>query len=187
MSLAETLAHVSAREIDRNEAALAKCFPPAPHDLTDDSKVLGFIRFCEERGVRFAPARVETVASFIVWQRDLGVPIERTVEVLTGIERLHDAGQLANPVQTRLVRSLLVGTDEIKPPRSWRKEEQQMFATLPEPIKAVIARRENERETVLRRTQNEAAALRKSVATTTSTTMSSAFERAQQSKEECNV
>lgn len=45
----------------------------------------------------------------------------------------------------------------IEPPRSWTKEEKEEFATYPREAQEKIARREQERESALRRGQNEAA------------------------------
>ena len=45
----------------------------------------------------------------------------------------------------------------IEPPRSWTKAEQEEFATYPREAQEKIARREQERETAVRRSQNEAA------------------------------
>lgn len=45
----------------------------------------------------------------------------------------------------------------IEPPRSWTKEEKAEFATYPREAQEKIARREQERETAVRRSQNEAA------------------------------
>jgi hypothetical protein len=45
----------------------------------------------------------------------------------------------------------------IEPPRSWTKEEKEEFATYPREAQEKIARREQERETALRRSQNDAA------------------------------
>ena len=45
----------------------------------------------------------------------------------------------------------------IAPPRSWTKDEQAEFATYPREAQEKIARREQDRETALRRSQNEAA------------------------------
>lgn len=45
----------------------------------------------------------------------------------------------------------------IEPPRSWTKEEKEEFLTYPREAQEKIARREQDRETTLRRSQNEAA------------------------------
>ena len=52
----------------------------------------------------------------------------------------------------------------IEPPRSWSNEDKQWFAALPPETQEVLARRENERDTALRRGQNEVATQRQSFA-----------------------
>ncbi len=52
-------------------------------------------------------------------------------------------------------------------PRSWPKEEKLMFLSLPEPIQRIIGLREKQRETELRRVQNELANLKKQTQTKT--------------------
>lgn len=49
----------------------------------------------------------------------------------------------------------------IDPPRSWTKAEQEEFATYPREAQEKIARREQERESAVRRSQNEASELKK--------------------------
>jgi len=49
----------------------------------------------------------------------------------------------------------------IEPPRSWTKDEKEEFATYPREAQEKIARREQDREAALRRSQNEAADIRK--------------------------
>jgi len=51
----------------------------------------------------------------------------------------------------------------IEPPRSWTKEEKDEFATYPREAQEKIARREQDRETALRRGQNETAEQRKAL------------------------
>ena len=51
----------------------------------------------------------------------------------------------------------------IDPPRSWTKEEKEEFATYPREAQEKIARREQERETNLRRSQNDIADQRKAI------------------------
>lgn len=50
----------------------------------------------------------------------------------------------------------------IEPPRSWSNEDKQWFAALPPETQEILARRENERDTALRRGQNEVATQRQS-------------------------
>ena len=49
----------------------------------------------------------------------------------------------------------------IEPPRSWTKDEKDRFQTLPRETQEYIASREQERERVIRQSQNEAAEIRK--------------------------
>ncbi len=51
----------------------------------------------------------------------------------------------------------------IEAPRSWSKEEKERFHSLPRETQEYLTRRENERDTALRRGQNEAATLRQNL------------------------
>lgn len=51
----------------------------------------------------------------------------------------------------------------IEPPRSWTKEEKEEFLTYPREAQEKIARREQERDAAIRRSQNEAAEQRKAI------------------------
>ena len=54
-------------------------------------------------------------------------------------------------------------TPTIEPPRSWTKAEKEEFATYPREAQEKIARREQERDTAIRRSQNETAEARKAI------------------------
>jgi hypothetical protein len=51
----------------------------------------------------------------------------------------------------------------IEPPRSWTKEEKERFASLPRETQEYLSNRETERDREFRRSQNEAAEIRKAV------------------------
>ncbi len=51
----------------------------------------------------------------------------------------------------------------IEPPRSWTKEEKEEFKSYPRQAQEIISRREQDRETALRRGQNETAEQRKAI------------------------
>ncbi len=53
----------------------------------------------------------------------------------------------------------------IEAPRSWSKEEKERFSSLPRETQEYLTRRENERDTALRRGQNESATLRQTLDT----------------------
>jgi hypothetical protein len=153
--LAQAIRQVNEREIDANEAALAQCFPPPP-ELSPEARqhLTPFLQFCEAQRIRSLPARPASVASFAQWQKDLGVPQAKISATLSAIEALHNAAALGNPIATPLVRTITAAST-IEAPRSRTKDEQRLEVQL------VVARRERDREITLRRSQNEAAELRK--------------------------
>jgi hypothetical protein len=159
--LAEAIAHINARELDANEAALASCFPPPP-EVSPEARqhLIPFLQFCEAQRVRSLPARPASVAAFAQRQKDLGVPREKISAALSAIEALHNAASVGNPIATPVVR-ITTAASTIEPPRSWARDEKQLFTELPVEIQAVVARRERDRETTLRRGQNELAELKK--------------------------
>jgi hypothetical protein len=148
------------RELDANENALAACFPAAPA-LSDETRqrVLPFVQWCETQRVRALPAKPFSVAAFVRAQLDQRVPRQVIVETLASIEALHNAASVGNPVSAPVVAATLGTT--IDPPRSWAKADKEFFATLPLHAQSIIADREQERETHLRRSQNALAEERK--------------------------
>jgi hypothetical protein len=159
-ALADAIAHINARELDANEAAIAACFPPPPAVPPEaQQQLMPFLAWCEDQRVRALPAKPASVAAFAQWQQDLGVSKEKVAATLSAIEALHFAASLGNPIATPLVR-VTTSASTIEPPRSWAKDEKELFTGLPVEIQIVVARREKDRETIMRRAQNEAAELR---------------------------
>jgi hypothetical protein len=160
-ALADAIAHINAKELDQNEAAIAACFPPPPAVPPEAQQILlPFLKWCEGSRVRALPAKPACVAAFAQYQQDLGVPKEKISATLSAIEALHIAASLANPIATPLVRTTTAAST-IEPPRSWTKDEKQVFTQLPVEIQSVVARREKDRETQIRRAQNELAETKK--------------------------
>ena len=159
--LAQAIRQVNERELDANEAALASCFPPPPQ-MSPEAQVavVPFVEWCQHQRVRAVPARPTSVASFAQWQKDLGVPKEKISATLSAIEALHNAASLGNPCATPIVRST-TSASTIEPPRSWDKDAKHRFAELPVELQRVVAAREKDRETHLRRSQNELADMKK--------------------------
>jgi hypothetical protein len=159
--LAQAIRLVNERELDANEAALSQCFPPPP-ELSPEARQLltPFLQWTEAQKVRALPAKPCTVAAFCQWQKDKGAPKEKLNATLSAIEALHNAASVGNPIATPIVRTITAAST-IEPPRSWTKDEKVLFTGLPVEIQAVIARREKNRETELRRAQNEAGELRR--------------------------
>jgi hypothetical protein len=169
MALAETLDLVRRREQaeawDRNESQLATSLStvlPAKSELDDETRGLirPFLDYCALVNVRYLPARPTTVASFVFKQFDAGVKPDTIFDQLAALERLHDSFDLANPVATSAARAALSEVASIEVPRSWPKADKELFKTLPPQIRNVILNREKDRETTLRRAQNEAGELR---------------------------
>ena len=155
--LADAIATINARELDANEQALASCFPPPPEVPPEARQhLIAFQQWCEAQRVRSLPAHPASVAAFAQWQQDLGLPREKISATLSAIEALHNAASLGNPIATPVVRAT-TSASTIAAPRSWTKDEQQLFTELPVEIQVVVARREANRETQLRRAQNEIA------------------------------
>jgi len=123
-------------------------------------RVIPFLRWCEAQRVRSLPAKPVSVAAFVRYQQDRGVPRPMISESLEAIEALHDAASQANPVATPIVRTTTAAST-IEAPRSWTKSEQLLFTGLPPEVQSVIVRRESDRERTLRRAQNELAETKK--------------------------
>jgi hypothetical protein len=164
----EIRAQETARELDANEAALASCFPPPPQMSPEgQQQVIPFLQWAEAQKVRALPARPCSVAAFAQWQRDLGVPKAKINATLSAISALHIAASVGDPVATPTVR-MITAASTIEPPRSWTKDEKQLFTELPVEIQRAVSRRERDREVQLRRMQNELAELKRQRAAATS-------------------
>jgi hypothetical protein len=152
------LAEAIAQAHERNEAALAAKVAVPRQELDDATRqLLGtFAKFCSENGVPNCPAKPNTVALFI-----RSLPEANVLPTCEAIQACHDYYGLASPIASASVRAELERTLKIVPPRSWPRAEQLAFSQLPVEIRAVIARREIQRETELRRCQNLAAEAKK--------------------------
>lgn len=112
---------------------------PAPESSTvsEAAAALSQRRWEKVRESQSAPVEVEPVSELAATPNDdpETAPVDETTE------------QQPDPAELPI----------IEPPRSWTKEEKEEFATYPREAQEKIARREQERETALRRSQNEAA------------------------------
>jgi hypothetical protein len=168
--LAQAIAHLNEQEISANEQALASCFPPPP-ELSGDTKdkLAPFLMWCQQQRVRAIPAKVTTICAYVTYQQDQGISRTTIAERLDAIESLHFAALVGNPCANPLVRTITAAST-IEAPRSWGdKEAKRLFAQLPVEMQAQVALREQDRETRLRRSQNEAADLRRLLKTAAET------------------
>jgi hypothetical protein len=170
MTLSDQLELVRRREqaqrLDQGEAeVLAKLAEqlPEPPELDNDTReaLQPFLAWTTEKSVRYAPAKPFVVAQFILEQSATGATTESILRRVEAISKLHDKYALANPVATAAARSALEREFAIEVPRSWKIPEKELFVTLPAEIRAVISRREKQREVEVRRLQNSVAELKR--------------------------
>jgi hypothetical protein len=149
----------------RNEKAIADTLP-ASAPLDDETKRLfaPFQRWCQGMEVRHCPATPAIVAAFIRDYDFRGPKI--LVPIMQAIEATHNYYRLANPVATETVGDAIAEMfdDDLadliagfEAPRSWSKNEKRLFWLLPKDVQQVVARREYQRELVIRQAMNEAA------------------------------
>jgi hypothetical protein len=110
-----------------------------------------FVEWCAENGVRNCPSRPSTVSTFLL---DQSLEHEQALAALSAIGKLHDKFGLPNPCATAAVRTVLQTKLPGEQPR-WKKHELEIWAALPADIRAVIALRENQRGTEMRRVHSE--------------------------------
>ena len=149
-----------AAALDAGDAAIAAEVAtklPVQVELGDDVRLRLqlFAQWCGRHSVRVCAAKPTTIAAWVLDHGHLGA--DAIMAILTAIEALHFHYGLANPVKTPIVSRALEQHFQSEAPRSWKADERVLFATLPEAIKQVIARRERDRERELRSCQNRAA------------------------------
>jgi hypothetical protein len=149
-AMAERLAQKLDVELARREQPPSDETPSAVEQALKQN----FVQWCADNNVRSCPAKPATVASWI-WENRLSMPHDQLLETLSAIGNLHDKFNLANPCTTRLVRDVLELSIENTPPKSWRRDEQELWAFLPAEIRFIITRRELNRDKEVRRVQGE--------------------------------
>jgi hypothetical protein len=149
-----------------NEQQIHSSLAIAPPRPTEEqlSQWRGFELHCQRRGVkvRTFPASPALVADFLNT-----LPDDALEPACDAIQLIHDSVGASNPVATLAVRTIL--ERRLRPvfPRSWDKNDRLVFAGASPELRNVILRRENERDTALRRAQNQLAQERKKLPTTT--------------------
>jgi hypothetical protein len=152
-----TLADAIAKAHVLNEEKLATGIPIPQLDADAELHLAAFNRFCAQHGVRNCPTRPQVVAAFIRAEEKFGTPPETMALILSAIEALHIRHGMSNPLATPVCREQLERVLKTEAPRSWPRAEKLMFAALPPEIRAVIAKRERDRERWLRNKMNELA------------------------------
>jgi hypothetical protein len=144
-----------AAAFEANEKKLATQVQTPATTLDQHQRALfsAFEHFCRSSGVRAIPAAPAIVAFYLRTSMAEG----DALAAAEAIRIAHQAHGLPCPASTHVVRAQLNELLDEKPPR-WRAEEQLLWAALPPEIRAVIARRERQRDLELRRLQNKVAA-----------------------------
>ena len=160
----KALANAQQETWNQNEADIERtvleflhpAFPPAQSDENAVKPVISaFSAWCEMMNVRSCPARPAVLAGFVV---DLSaiMPSADLIKAVADIADWHLLYGLANPAATPIVLAALNEIATIEPPRSWPKKEKHRFRALPHDLQVYIAKREKERDLVVRRAQNAA-------------------------------
>jgi hypothetical protein len=109
----------------------------------------GYELHCQRRGTRPVP----TPALVADWLNTL--PDEALEPACAAIVAVTDHLGLPNSVATLPVRAVLSRRLKTEAPRSWSKQDRELYSSLPIEIRRVLTRREDERTIALRRKQNE--------------------------------
>ena len=118
-----------------------------------------FEDWCLLNGEKAHQATPAVVARFVKDIAPMG--ISRVWRAVQEISRTHYVIGLADPTLGGPVAAAINEISRIAPPRSWPKEEQIRFLTLPYDIQITIEKRERDRDNQVRTLQNEFATLKK--------------------------
>lgn len=121
-----------------------------------------FARWCEFNGATFCPAPPATVATFVTDCGSLG--IAWLWPAVQDISKTHVALGLADPTLGGAAAAAVSDVARLAAPRAWPEAFKQRFKSLPYDVQLFLVEHETGREKALRRTQNEAAALRRKLA-----------------------
>jgi hypothetical protein len=121
-----------------------------------------FAKWCELNGLSACPAAPAAVARFVADCAALG--IERLWPAVQDISRMHAGLGLADPTLGRVVADAVDRVARVSPPRSWPDDRKLQFKALPYDLQLYVATHEAQRDTAIRRAQNEAADARQRLA-----------------------
>jgi hypothetical protein len=120
-----------------------------------------FGKWCIVRGVRSLPAMPAHVACFISDLAAAEKSIKQIWPLVQEISQTHLSNNLADPTAGGLVGEVINSIALIERPRSWAKTEEERWKSLPYDMQVFLSHREQQRDTAVRRAQNEAADARK--------------------------
>jgi hypothetical protein len=120
-----------------------------------------FGKWCIVRNVRSLPAAPAHVAGFIADLAASGKTVKVIWPLVQEISAAHTSSGLADPTAGGVVADAINALALIDPPRSWAAEEKARFKALPYDLQLYVTQREAQRDTALRRSQNEIAEAKK--------------------------
>jgi hypothetical protein len=126
--------------------------PASPQQLSEQQRATLRLleRFAASKGVRHFPTSPALLAAFLDSQGDAD-----PFPIIDAVVQAHDTLGLANPACTSAVKLALSRSPCKDYPRSWSSEDRVVFASLDPLTRAVVLRRENERDVALRRKQTQ--------------------------------
>jgi hypothetical protein len=106
-----------------------------------------FATWCEQNKLRALPARDVTVAAYVLQLLHLGVTLDGIIAAMSEIQRAHDLA-FGDPTSTPIVQAALdrVAGEHFEPPHSWPAHEKQQWRWLPLWVRAIVSKRELQRE-----------------------------------------
>ena len=130
--------------------------------LQEETSAFG--KWCIVRGVRSLPAMPAHVANFIADLAAAEKSIKQIWPLVQEISQAHVSRGFADPTAGGVVGDMINSVALIDRPRSWPATEDGRFKSLPYDVQSFLSHRESQRDTAVRRAQNEAADLRKQLA-----------------------
>jgi hypothetical protein len=116
------------------------------------------------------PPAPPVVAAWIKSEAEAGINTRQIELCLQAIQKVCDSYLLPSPIASAVVRLETGRALKVEPPRTWKKEEQSLFFSLPPEIRGVVARRSKHDSDLIRRLQNDNAELRRQLGTNSNQT-----------------
>ncbi|MGN8547819.1 hypothetical protein ACQPTN_24850 [Bradyrhizobium sp. 13971] len=117
-----------------------------------------FQSWCRVVGQHALPAAPWVVAAFI--REHAGLTAELLWAEIAAIDQTHEELGYAPPGRSSVALKAFSEAHSVDAPRSWRKEEQELFRMLPWGIQQTVLRREAERDRAVCQAKTEVSELR---------------------------
>ena len=125
----------------------------------DDSSPVDFIQWSDGKKLPWRPASPASVALYVFERGSRG--IDELMAEIGKISASHCSRGMSDPTTSWWASSALCAIAKIERPRSWPKDREGEWQLVPYSLKTYIVKRESERDTAVRKAQNEAADARK--------------------------